>query len=200
MLGAKNMTLGLLLCVLGVALLVGAHYAGLEGWGSKIAYAVIVVGGLLFVAGLLHSIIHHFAAPKGVHQDDAAVSAMALIRCMVAISIADDHLDNEEIRTITKIYTQLTGSDMEEDVVREAAEDMQREGIGISEELAHIKNIIDKGLKGKIVKASLFILAADGVVDQKEEEILEEIRTSLGIPKGKFNAVKEKFLASRGLS
>ncbi|GJL84898.1 MAG: hypothetical protein DHS20C02_06730 [Micavibrio sp.] len=200
MLGANKMMIGLLLCVFGVAIMVAKHYVDIPHVVTLFAFGAITVGGILFILGLLFSVFVHAKGEKGIHRDDAAVSAMALIRCMIATSIADDHLDDREIKTIAKIYTQLTGSPMNEETIRETADHMKQEGTDILGELANIKDIMDKDLKTKILKASLFILAADGVVNENEEYILEAIRRGLGISKMKFKGIKTKFLSSKDLS
>jgi len=199
MLGTKNMTIGLLLCVLGVAVMAASHFTELPQLILKGAYGAITIGAIQFIIGILHSFVYQ-ATDEGLHADDAPVSAMALIRCMVAVSIADGHLDESEIEATGKIYNQLTGSTMNEETIRDIAQDMQDNNSSVPEELSRIKNVLDKDLKHKIIKASLFILAADGRVDEEEEKILEDIRKGLGVSSGKFNTMKEKFLTAKGLS
>ncbi len=201
MLGANKMMIGLLLCVFGVLVIVTTHYTSMPDLVNLIAYGTIAVGGILFVLGLLYSMLHHGTGKKkGVHQDDTAISATALIRCMIATSIADGHLHDNEVTTIAKIYTQLTGSPMDENTIRETADHMEEEGSDILTELANIKGILDDNLKNKILKASLFILAADGVVEKDEEVILGAIRKGLGISKGKLKSARKKILTAKGLS
>lgn len=200
MLGSQKMTYGLLLCVVGAAILAGGQYKDLPEFSNYIGYGVLGVGALLFVLGILFGFVHQATDGRQLHHDDAAVSAMALIRCMIAVSVADGHLDDSEIATTAKIYRQLTGSAMDEQTIRDAADEMKAQGASVSEELANIKSILNGDLRRKIVKASLFILAADGHMDEKEEEILEDIRKGLGMSSMKFNAMKQKFLESKDLS
>lgn len=201
MLGANQMMIGLLLCVFSVAAITAGQYAALPEIINVVFYACVVVGGVLFIMGLALSVFHHgIGMQKGLHSGDATVSAMALIRCMIATSVADGHLHDEEIATILKIYTQLTGSRMDESTVREAAAHMQSEGTDIIGELANIKSILDNDLKLKIIRSSLYILAADGALSEDEEFIIDAIREGLGISKMKFKGIKASFLESKNLA
>ena len=161
--------------------------------------AGLIVGLLIFVSGMLTSFLFQVKKKKSIHHDDGTIAATALIRCMIAICIADEELDEREIKMISKIYKQLMNTEMAEDEILYAAEEMQREETTIGEELAHINNTLYDDLRTKILKASLYILTADGSVDVREEQMLEEIRKGLKYSKGKLERAKKAFFAERGL-
>lgn len=196
----RSKTIGILLFATGMALVVGAHYGGFKThMVTLVLYATMLVGLVMFFAGMANSFFSQVKKQTSIHHDDGTVAAMALIRCMIAICIADDHLDEREIKMIAKIYKQLMGNEMDEETIVNAAEDMQREETDITSELASINNTLYDELRTKILKASLYILAADGIVDKREEDMLEEIRKGLGYSRGKLQRAKEKFLSERGL-
>jgi uncharacterized tellurite resistance protein B-like protein len=201
MLGVKNMMFGLIACVLGVAVIFGAKAGQLNmPWIDYIGYGALGLGGVLFVIGLLHTIVHYSQSNKGLHRADVSAMSLALIRSMIAMSIADGNLDDAELKTIAKIYAQLTGTEIDEDTIRDTAEHMKSEGVSIADEMKNAKTVLDKDLKNKIVKAALYILAADGVMEEGEEAILEEIRAGLGISKAALETTKEKFLTAKGIA
>ena len=76
---------------------------------------------------------------------------------------------------------------------------MMDSGVDIMTELRNTQASLDKESKDKIIIASLYILAADGVMDEGEELFLEDIRDGLKVPLARFNKIKKSFLASRSL-
>jgi len=193
-------TLGILLAVIASLILVGTHYAKIESaMLQQISTAAIIMGLLIFVLGIITSFLFQVKKKKSIHHDDGTIAATALIRCMIAICIADDNLDDREIKMICKIYKQLMGTEMDKDEIIQAAEEMQHQEATIGEELAHINDTLYDDLRTKILKASLYILTADGSVDIREEQMLEEIRQGLKYSKGKLERAKKAFFAERGL-
>ncbi len=193
-------TLGILVAVLAGFTLLTLHYMGVTAAiAQQVAMAGLIVGLLIFVSGMLTSFLFQVKKKKSIHHDDGTIAATALIRCMIAICIADEELDEREIKMISKIYKQLMNTEMAEDEILYAAEEMQREETTIGEELAHINNTLYDDLRTKILKASLYILTADGSVDVREEQMLEEIRKGLKYSKGKLERAKKAFFAERGL-
>lgn len=164
-----------------------------------IVYSALVVGLCIFITGIMGAVTFAAKSNKSIHQQDAAVAASALMRCMIAVCASDNDLDDREINMIIKIYKQLMDSEITADDIRQAASQMQASEIDIEEELSQISGTLYTDLKGKILKASLYILAADGQVDPREEEVLEKIRKGLGYSKGKLERAKAAFFEEHGL-
>ena len=190
---SRDTLTGIFLALLGCGLLAGDYFINLEApLLSLPGYGLLGVGILVFMFGLGHSLFQQIKSDEHIHRDDQTLAASALIRCMVAMSIADDHLDEREIRTIVKIYEQLIGNRIEDDVIRETAQYMQEEGIDLETELKTIRKSLPSELRRKILKASLYILAADGVMDAGEEKKLDEIRQGLGLSKSLLRSMKNQ--------
>lgn len=198
--GPKLIGYGIIIALLGFVMFTLYHFNVIQQdymmTGAKVLGGI---GATLFILGFLMSFKKGVTGEKQIHQQDAAISAVGLMRSMIAVSIADDHLDDSEIAIIQKIYKQLMGTDMSKELIIEAADEMKTQGIGITEELERIRGTLPPDLKLKIVKASLYILAADGVLDEAEERVMTQIREGLRLPKGKFEKIKKKFLESRQL-
>ncbi|MCF8496569.1 MAG: TerB family tellurite resistance protein [Alphaproteobacteria bacterium] len=196
---ARTKTAGIFLCLLGAILMIGAQYAGFQSvlWINGLALGLLAAGGIAFIGGLFHSVIFQIRRETSLHAQDGTVAAMALIRCMVAVSIADGHLDDREVNTIARIYRHLMKSPMEPETIRETARHMIQEGTDLRAEIHHVRNSLYKDLRRKILKACLHILAADGQIDAREEEMLELIRKGFRLPRKDLRRMKRKFLDSR---
>lgn len=161
---------------------------------------VLALGALLTVFGFLSSAFQEFTPKTGIHRGDTAIFSHTLIRCMIAITVADNELEDREVKAVASIFKKVTGSAVGEKIIRETAEEMMKSGVDIISELKNTQASLDKSSKERIIIASLHILAADGVMDEGEEMFLEDIRDGLKVPMGRFNKIKKEFLATRDLS
>jgi tellurite resistance protein len=188
---------GLITAVIGGILFGLAHAYDTEPWVLLAAYGLLGIGGIIFVAGF-GLLVYALRDPIGVHEQDAVASFTALVRCMVAMSIADERLDDDEVDTICEIYETLTGSELDRDFVIDIAETMAADGADIRTELLRVNSILTTDMKEKIIRASFFILAADGIIEKAEEELLDNIRKGLEFPKMRYLKLKQEFLAEHG--
>ena len=115
---------------------------------------------------------------------------------MVAMSVADGKLDEEEIEVISQIYEQLTGTTLESKLIRETADEMQKHDFSISDALVQVQGQIDRSTKQLIVKAAYFVMAADSEVDEEEKKLLSEIAGSLRISDTEFGEILSELTAS----
>jgi hypothetical protein len=190
---SKVLASGLVVAVLGGIFFGVAKIWGADPWVLTTGYSLMGAGGVMFAGGFVMLLLA-LQDPKGVLADDAGASFTALVRCMVAMSIADDDLDKREVKSISRIYEILTGEELEEEFVEEIARAMQEEKSDIQTELERIRDILTMDLKEKIIKASFYILAADGVVEKEGEQLLEEIRKGIDYPLVRFKVFKQRFL------
>ncbi len=153
------------------------------------AIGVVFIGlGFVSLAGKA------FIPQSGIHNADSAAFSIGLIRCMLAISIADDYLDDNEVKQIAKIYKHLTNSEISEEVIRDTAAEMQQYGIDIEQELKNVAPSLDNNLKEKLINASLFILTADGDMDEEEFIMLDDIRLGIGMSLKQLDRIQKEFM------
>lgn len=195
MLSTKILGTGTFLFVAGI-LAVGAYTLKMTpdpnvfaaGAGSALLGLVLMGLGFLTLAGKA-------VIPKsGIQNADSAAFSIGLIRCMLAISIADDYLDDDEVAQIAKIYKHLTGAEIAEETIRDTAAEMQQYGINIENELKNVAPSLDNDLKEKLVIASLFILTADGDMDEDEWIMLDDIRLGIGMSLKQIDKIQKKFM------
>lgn len=198
--GVRIMATGIVILILGV-LAIGLYQAQVlpnplvMGGGS----ICLALGGFMVIFGLFGAAFMEFTPREGIHRGDTAIFSHTLIRCMIAITVADDVLEDDEVKAVRSLYKRVTGSEIGEAIVRDTAQEMMKSGVDIIAELKNTQSSLDKESKEKIIIASLYILAADGVMDEGEEMFLEDIRDGLKVPMGRFNKIKKDFLASRQL-
>ncbi len=197
MISTKILGLGTTLLIAGV-LSIGAYLFGftedslfftLGSFASFVGFVTMVLGFFSLAGG-------EFGKKDLIEAGDSAVFTVGLIRCMVAISVADNHLDDSEILQIRKIYKHLTKTDIDTDTVRKTADEMMESGSKIEDELVSIKPTLTKDLKDKIIIASLYILAADGEMDERELLMLDDIREGLDMQLKHVEKMKANFLAN----
>lgn len=198
--GIRIMATGIVFLVLGV-IAIGLYQAQvtpnpLVMSGGSISLAL---GGFMVIFGLFSAAFKEFTPREGIHRGNTAIFSHTLIRCMIAITVADNVLEEDEIKAVRSLYKRVTGSEIGDAIVRETAQEMLKGGVDIITELKNTQSSLDKESKDKIIIASLYILAADGVMDEGEELFLEEIRDGLNVPMGRFNKIKKDFLAARAL-
>jgi uncharacterized tellurite resistance protein B-like protein len=198
--GTKFIGFGILLLVLGITA-VGLYYAKIMLLPVLLTGGAFVagIGAILMFFGIISLTGKEYATP-GLRAGDVNLFSTGLIRCMVAISIADKVLDDNEIAEIARIHKHLTKNDIAESVIKETAAEMMEQGATIQEELKVIRGSLDTTLKQKLIIASLYILAADGDMDESELIMLEHIREGLGIPLKQLERTKKDFLAKRDLT
>ena len=138
-----------------------------------------------------------FIPQSGIHNADSAAFSIGLIRCMLAISIADDYLDDDEVKQIAKIYKHLTNSEISEEMIRDTAAEMQQYGIDIEQELKNVAPSLDNPLKEKLINASLFILTADGDMDEDEFIMLDDIRLGIGMSLKQLDRIQKDFMKNQ---
>jgi uncharacterized tellurite resistance protein B-like protein len=197
--GMRILVTGLVVAVLGGVLFGISHFNDIGGIFLILSVIVLLAGLAGFILGFA-LLIYALRDPVGIRDHDANVSYTALIRCMVAMSVADGDLDDAEVTTIARIYGTLTGEELDETFIVDIAESMSRESVSLQSELAGLRPILTTDLKEKIIKASFYILAADGVVSDSEDALMEEIRSGLDFPVVRYKFVKSEFFAGKSLT
>lgn len=201
MLSTKMLGIGTVIMIFGI-LIIGSHlFQFTTSPLAAILGSFIATGGfILMMLGFFSLAGGEFGKKDLLHAGDSSAFSVALIRCMVAISVADEHLDDTEITEIARIYKHLLKVDTNEDMIRNTAAEMQEHGVNIQDELKTVSKTLNKELKEKLIIASLLILAADGDMDEGELIMLDDIRLGLGMSLGQIDKIKENFLSKRDLT
>lgn len=197
--GARNMGLGFLWFAGGVIITWVTYTAASGGGTYVITYGAILVGAIQFIIGLVQFLTYQAKGPEGKTHHHMEVSLRALAQTMIAMSVADGRLDDEETNTISQIYQQLTGAALEPKVIHEIAENMQKENFSISDSLNEVQSQIDDSMKSLIVRAAYFVLIADGEVEDQETKLIAEIAGALRISDVQFSRIIEELTKPESL-
>src|SRR5688572_1031373 len=97
----QGRTYGLYTAIFGACAMAATYMAGIESEPMNVAFVLVIAFGLIMYFGsMLAALFVQLKPDRSIHQDDTAMAASAIIRCMVAISVADEHLDDQEVRVI----------------------------------------------------------------------------------------------------
>ncbi len=199
MVSIKFLGIGTAVFVCGI-LGIGAFMYG--AYADQQIFKVSIIATFVGAAYMVFSFIIMFGGAisdqlgdhKTLHAGDSNVYSVGLLRCMLAITIADGKIEDSEIASLTKIYKHLTGSAVDEATVRYTAEGMLEQGTEIKTELETVRPVLNKMLRKQMVVASLYVLTADGDMDERELIMLDDIREGLGFSIGACERMKKNFL------
>ena len=177
--GTDNMAQGVGWAILGGAVTVVTLYVPL-GFGI-IAYGAIIGGVIQFVVGLVQYLSYRSSVREREQEVRAGASVRAILRAMLATSIADGKLHDKEVAAIRSIFLQIFGSSVEEQVIRDTAEEMLKEDFDIADAMRNDRAIIKPEITPTILKAAFFVASADGSIDDNEIEVLGVIASALGM-------------------
>jgi|GEM_PF-3068932 len=165
--------------------------------GMAVLGAVFMVLGILAVAGgaVGDSMNDH----KSLHAGDSNVFSVGLLRCMLAITIADGKIEDSEIQKMSKVFKHLTNTSIDNETIIHTAEVMMENEVDIGTELVNIAPTLNKMLKKQMIIASLYILTADGDMDENELLMLDDIREGLGMSMGACEKIKKHFLKNHAV-
>ena len=102
---------------------------------------------------------------------------------MLATSIADGQLQDEEVQTIARIYEQLIGGKLDSKTIKDAARSMLVNKFDIVDALYQGRSRIEVGQEPLILKASYLVAASDGIIGEDERKILVRVAIALGMTK-----------------
>ncbi len=193
---------GIILALIGVTIsTINNAMASPDLYMSYAGAGLTSLGLLCFIPGILWTFVIILVGGDNnknkLHRDEGNIAAMAIIRSMIAVSIADNKLDDRETETILKTYEQLTGNQITSEYVENGAQDMLKNKTDIISELSNIRHSLNKTVKSQIIKASLYVLVADGKINQSEESKLEDICHGLGISMSEYKNIKKQILGKK---
>jgi len=105
----------------------------------------------------------------------------AVRHVMIAMLLADGHVDDTEVAAVRKLFEELTKKPLEEKPLRDEIAEFSRSGATIDSVLSGFDGLLNDHGKEKVVEAAYLVAAADGVFDDSEMEMLAVIGKKLGL-------------------
>ncbi len=148
----------------------------------------IIAGGIQFAIGLFQFICsipayirYRLNRNKTMKNIKAEASARAILRAMMAVAVADGEVQDSEIDSIAEIYEKIFGATIAKGWIKESAEQMINDDFNVYEAIHSEKSFIDPAIIPLVIKASYFVSAADGFVDDEEITTLMKLAVALGM-------------------
>ena len=120
----------------------------------------------------------------------------SVLRLMVLMMLADGKIENEEYDSIKHIYLEVTDERVKDKDIQSYIENVEKENVSVDEYLKRITPYLNDYKKTLIIKAAYLISVADGIIHEKEERLLKEIKQALNLDNVFFNRVVQSLQIS----
>jgi|GEM_PF-2186868 len=179
--GTKNMLVGGL-WLIGGLLVTALTYSASSGGGTYVVtYGAIIIGAVQFIGGLFQYVSYQSKGKEGKQAVQAEASARTILRAMMATAAADGEIEESELDSIASIYAQIFGSELDNDWIKDNVQEMLDNDFEIYSAITEEMSMLDPELIPLIFKASYFVAASDGSIDDSESVILTRISDALGM-------------------
>jgi uncharacterized tellurite resistance protein B-like protein len=160
--GIKNFVLGSVLIAAGGGILMTVNLRGMLEYG---AWGILVVGVLMFAAGLYQLLVVARITVDATEAYNTNSTARLLMQSMLTTALADGHLDDHEVETITEACEAVVDEHLDPDSIRRIANLIEERGDAILEEIRYEGKMLNIDGRKAIINACVMVLMADGQVD-----------------------------------
>ncbi len=115
-------------------------------------------------------------------------------RVLVAMMIADEDIDADEVATVRRIYAEMTGETLSIAQLREEVTAACRAGLTVQTCLANLADDLDLPTRQRLLEAAFAVASADGFVLEEEEVLLGQVATALGLDDAQTRATLNRSL------
>ena len=102
-------------------------------------------------------------------------------RVMVLTMLADGEIEDDEVVSIQKQYSEMTGRQLTVEQVQREAREAQEDGQDVAAYLGPLGRSLDDDDRRMIVRAAHAVASSDGFVLEEEEGTLHQIAEALGM-------------------
>ncbi len=131
-----------------------------------------------------------------------------MLRCMLAITLADGEIEDPEIAVMRQIVSELMGEPPEHSQLQAAAEAMAREMASAPEGVSNPLDLLlsqlqrdlpqlDDNARELILESAFRVACSDGEIEPEEERLLRCLAAALGINAGVLELEIERFQRGR---
>lgn len=110
-------------------------------------------------------------------------------RVMVLMMLADGQVDEREKATIIEVYKGITGETLTDTTVDQEIEAAKSEGLSIEDYLAQVSAQLNNHGKEMVIRAAYFVAAADGRIEDEEEQLIFTIANALQLTAAHFKGI-----------
>jgi len=131
-----------------------------------------------------------------------------MLRCMLAITLADGEIEAPEIDTMLEVCAELMGEPPLRSDLEASAEQLASEVAGANgevggplalllDQLRHDLPLLDDNARGLILEAAFRVACSDGEIEPEEDQLLRSLAAVLGIGAGVLELEIDRFQRSR---
>ena len=131
-----------------------------------------------------------------------------MVRCMLAITLADGEIEDPEIEAMRQITMELMGDPPEHSELQAAAEVMERDMATAPEGVSSALDLLlsqlqrdlpklDDNARELLLESAFRVACSDGEIEPEEERLLRSLAATLGINAGVLELEIERFERSR---
>ena len=178
--GLRNIFLGLLVCVVGIAV-TAATYSVARGGGAYVAaWGAVLLGAILAGVGLVQILKHKMRSPVDRVLPDAQVELKALLCATIHAAETDGPLDERKIAALQSVLQELTGRPYNPFLLRDVGRAMARDRVSALDFLQGVQRELPPQAKELILRASALV-ARDGKDRARAQQTLRELCRALGL-------------------
>lgn len=118
-----------------------------------------------------------------------------ILEALLSMVIADEHIDPDELKTLARVYGELTGRALSvEHLNAHARARLADPAVGYPGDIG--EGLSDEQ-KQQVLAAAFAVAAADGFVLEEEEQQLSRLSQLLGIPDETYRSAVMRLMSSR---
>lgn len=178
--GTYNMLMGLAVFVIG-AIITVATFAAAPGGHFVVAYGAILVGAVQFVIGGGQWLLYQSRGPEGKAAHHLKVDVRVVLRSMIAMTAADEKLDEGEVAIIRLVSQACFGQPLDKEAIEECFQQMKGDLTAFEDELNRIGGQVTEEGAFTALKAACMVAMADGEVHQSEIQAVRKLAGALRV-------------------
>lgn len=132
--------------------------------------------------------------PESDAREFEAEFHYAILSVMILMMLSDRKIDGSEIGLITEIYNELAGIQLTESDIQKKISEIQKESLSVQSCLKDFSPRLNDHGKEMVIKAAFLVASADGVFQEKEEDMLTDIAKSLEISSAHLTAIIQEMI------
>jgi uncharacterized tellurite resistance protein B-like protein len=119
-----------------------------------------------------------------------------LRRVLVAIMVADDDIDEDEVAMIARVYKEVTGDAIAPDDLRAEGEQMKADGVTLTNCLAGLSGGLDADGRRRVFGAAFAVASADGFILEEEDVTLANVAAALGYSHAEYQNELDRLMGN----
>lgn len=127
--------------------------------------------------------------PQDEEREFEALYVEGIKTVMIAMTLADGKIDDEEKEMIKKIFEEITGSKLSDDDIEVDLYSYESNYISLEKYVKNLFPYLNDSGKENILKVAYYVSIADGELDHSEEKLLNDLAKKLQLSKAHLKGI-----------